>query len=63
LAVTNLKTKKPARSTNPPPSILLAAPAPSTFDYRELAQLAAMLDIYFIILCISELLSFFANKD
>jgi hypothetical protein len=60
-SVTYLKTRKPAHSTSPPllPALNTSIPP----DYRELAHLAAVLFIYFIILCVSELLKFFTNKD
>ncbi len=62
-AVTNLKTKKAPRSTNPPLTILLAAPTTTPSEYRELIQLVALRIVYFFILCISELLSVCFNKD
>ena len=63
LVVTNLKTRKPHRPSSPPPTIRPAAIPPLSYDYRELAQLMALLLIYFLIICLTELLKFFSNKD
>jgi hypothetical protein len=56
VATTNLKTKTRTTTTPPPP------PAAPTHPIDDLAHLIAALVVYFIILCVSELLRYFTNK-
>jgi hypothetical protein len=60
-ATTNLKTRKPSRISSTVTPVALAPRTP--VDYSELGHLVAMLFIYFIIMCISEILRYFTNKD
>jgi hypothetical protein len=60
-AYTHLKTKKTSRTSTVSTSVSMQTSTSSA--YSELAHLIAMLIIYSIILCISELLKYFTNKD